>query len=379
MHPPIQYCKTSDGVSIAFWTFGQGLPLLYLTGGPWNHIELWEVAQCRRWYERLAASRMIIRYDLRGTGKSDRKVTDFSLEAQLRDVDAVAAGLGLKKFDLFAAAGAGPVAIAYAAQHPERIGKVILWCAWARNADINSPRIQAWRSLLDEDWELMTDTCAQIVLGWAGGESGRQAATKLRESVTPEVIRNAFVSMGQFDASALLPRVKCPVLVLHRTGISWIPLEIATALASRLPKARLVLLEGESPAPYMGEWEKAADAITNFLAEGDGSIGEGKSAFPGGTKSHPGELPLGNSLASGRELPVEAGGNASLDDNPDRLTGREVEVLRLVAAGKTNRDIAGELFLSVRTVERHIANIYGKINARGRADATAYALTRNFV
>ncbi len=56
-----------------------------------------------------------------------------------------------------------------------------------------------------------------------------------------------------------------------------------------------------------------------------------------------------------------------------------MEVLRLVAAGKTNRDFAGELFLSVRTVERHIANLYGKINARGRADATAYALTRNVV
>ena len=297
----------------------------------------------------------------------------------MRDIDAVAAGLGLKKFDLFAAAGAGPVAIAYAAQHPERIGKVILWCAWARNADINSRRIQAWRSLLDEDWELMTDTCAQIVLGWAGGESGRQAATKLRESVTPEVIRNAFVSMGQFDASALLPRVKCPVLVLHRTGISWIPVEIATALASRLPKARLVLLEGESPAPYMGELEKASDAIAQFLGEGAGSIGEAKSAFPGGAISHPGEFPMGKSLSRGREPPSEAGGIASMDDNPDRLTSRELEVLRLVAAGKTNRDIAGDLFLSVRTVERHIANLYGKINARGRADATAYALTRNFV
>ncbi len=156
----------------------------------------------------------------------------------------------------------------------------------------------------------MTDTCAQIVLGWAGGESGRQAATKLRESVTPEVVRNAFVSMDQFDASALLPRVKCPVLVLHRTGISWIPVEIATALASRLPEARLVLLEGESPAPYMGELEKAADTIAQFLAEGDDSMREGISALPGGTKGHPGELPLGNSLASGREPPVETSRNA---------------------------------------------------------------------
>jgi len=60
--------------------------------------------------------------------------------------------------------------------------------------------------------------------------------------------------------------------------------------------------------------------------------------------------------------------------NPDGLTQREVEVLRLIALGKSNREIAEELVLSVRTVERHIANIYGKINARSRASATSYTL-----
>ena len=60
---------------------------------------------------------------------------------------------------------------------------------------------------------------------------------------------------------------------------------------------------------------------------------------------------------------------------PDGLTQREVEVLRLIALGKSNREIAEELVLSIRTVERHITNIYAKINARGRAGATAYALS----
>jgi DNA-binding NarL/FixJ family response regulator len=59
---------------------------------------------------------------------------------------------------------------------------------------------------------------------------------------------------------------------------------------------------------------------------------------------------------------------------PDGLTGREVEVLRLIAAGHTTREIAAELVVTVGTVERHITNLYGKIGARGRADATAYAL-----
>ena len=64
---------------------------------------------------------------------------------------------------------------------------------------------------------------------------------------------------------------------------------------------------------------------------------------------------------------------------PDGLTHREVNVLRLIAAGKSNQDVAEELVLSIRTVERHITNIYRKIDARGRADATAYALGHGLV
>jgi DNA-binding CsgD family transcriptional regulator len=60
---------------------------------------------------------------------------------------------------------------------------------------------------------------------------------------------------------------------------------------------------------------------------------------------------------------------------PSGLTEREVEVLQLIALGKSNREIAEVLVLSVRTVERHITNIYAKIDARGRADATSYALS----
>ncbi|MGE0542109.1 MAG: AAA family ATPase [Dehalococcoidia bacterium] len=70
---------------------------------------------------------------------------------------------------------------------------------------------------------------------------------------------------------------------------------------------------------------------------------------------------------------IERPGIARRPPLPDGLTDREVEVLRLLAAGQTNREIAGTLVLSARTVDHHIANIYRKINARRRADAAAYA------
>ena len=88
-------------------------------------------------------------------------------------------------FDLFGAFDAGPVAIAYAARHPERVSHLILWCSWARSSDIRAPRIRAWLGLIDQDWELMTDTCAHLALGWPAGEVRRHAAQRLRESVTP--------------------------------------------------------------------------------------------------------------------------------------------------------------------------------------------------
>ena len=161
MEPRIQYATTGDGMSIAYWTLGEGEPLVYMAGGPWSHIELWQVPECRRWYERLAPERMLVRYDVRGTGLSERQVSDYSLEAQVLDVEAVVDRLGLDTFDLLGAADGGPVAIAYAARHPEHVSRLVLWCSWARTSDITSPRIQAWLGLINQDWELMTPAYAE--------------------------------------------------------------------------------------------------------------------------------------------------------------------------------------------------------------------------
>jgi DNA-binding CsgD family transcriptional regulator len=126
-----------------------------------------------------------------------------------------------------------------------------------------------------------------------------------------------------------------PVLVLHRDRVPWLPLGVARDLARRIPDARLRVFEGESVAPYLEDADAVADALEAFL---DPRVGPGTERTC-----------------------------------PDGLTRREVEVLRLLAAGRTNHEIAAALYLSVSTVERHVANIYGKIGACGRASATAYA------
>ena len=350
MEPRIQYAKTNEGVSIAYWTLGQGSPLVYLAGGPWHHIELWDVPECRQWYERLAQGHMLIRYDVRGTGSSDRDVEDYSLDAHISDLEAVVDRLGLAKFDLIAATDAGPVAISYAAQHPAKVAHLALWCSWARTADLSSPRIKALMGLINQDWELMTDTCAQMAFGWSEGELGRKAAERLREAVTQEATAAAMAAEARFDVTGSLPDVHAPTLVLHRNDVSWFPTGIAQSLAAAIPDSRLALLEGDSTAPYLGDTEAAATTLLEFLGEQPESATQPNVASPG-HEAEPAAPP------------------------PDGLTAREVEVLRLVAAGRTNKEIADELVLSVRTVERHIGNIYKKIDARGRADAAAYTLT----
>ena len=357
--PPARYAITSDGVRIAYWTFGNGPPLVYLAGGPWSHIELSQVPECQRWYARLAQSRMLVRYDIRGTGQSARRAADLSLDALVRDVEAVVEGLSLERFALFAAADAGPVAVSFAAQHPEQVEHLILWCTWAKNADIRSPRIQAWLGLLDQDWELMTDTCAQIVLGWSG-DVGRRAAQHLRENISPEAMRAALDAYGQFDVTHLLQRIQARTLVVHRSGISWIPVDIARTVVSGIPNAQLAVLPGESTAPYLGDLEKAAETVNEFLNTGTLSPSGGQQLDESAHLKHVAARPRSKS-------------------RPDRLTGREVEVLRLLAGGLTNDEIAKELVLSVRTVERHVANVYGKIGARRRVDASVYALTRGLI
>jgi len=269
MEPRIQYAHTADGVSIAFWTLGEGPPLVQM---PWmlaSHIELeWQIPEVRRWYERLAQNRKLVRYDCRGAGLSDRDVTDRSLEANVLDLEAVVDRLRLERFTLFGMTYAGPVAVAYAASHPERVSQLLLFCSWARTRDTASPQHRALRQLLDTDWETYTETAAHTLFGWSEGEQARRSAAIARESLTQEAMQAAVRAYREFDVTALLPRVTSPTLVLHRRELRWFDVAVARGLASRIPDARLTVLKGMSPAPWVEHMEAVLAAIDEFLGEG---------------------------------------------------------------------------------------------------------------
>ena len=143
MEPRIQYARTADGVNIAFWTLGEGAPFVHMPSVPYSHIQMeWQDPGCRRWYERLAQKRKLVRYDGRGSGLSDRNVADYSVDAQMLDLEAVAERLGLQRFVLAPSGAGAPVAVAYAARHPEAVSHLVLWCPWGL-----SPRVQALSAL----------------------------------------------------------------------------------------------------------------------------------------------------------------------------------------------------------------------------------------
>ncbi len=167
MEPRIQYAKTSDGVSIAFWTMGEGMSLVHMPwGGISNAQAEWELSDFRSWYECLAAKWTLVRYDPRGAGLSERDMTDLSLESYLLDIDAVADRLSLNRFALFAPLHSGPAAITYAATRPERVSHLVLWCSWARAADFYaSPEAEALVALRDKDWDTYSQAVAHAFTG----------------------------------------------------------------------------------------------------------------------------------------------------------------------------------------------------------------------
>ena len=266
--PRIQYAQTSDGVSIAYWTLGDGTPLVHLFL-VLNHIQLeWEIEECRHWYERLAQNRRLVRYDVRGTGLSERNVTEQSLDAWVRDLEAVVDRLGLEQFALLGLMTSGPIAIAYAARHPERVSHLLLWCAYARGSDwLAVPQIRALRASFDADYTFYTEAAAHTLLGWSAGEPARRFADLIRAGASSSEMRAAHFALNKLDVTPSLSLVKSPTLVLHRRQFV-LGVDVATGLASRIPNARLVLLEGDSGAPYMGDTEAVLTAIDEFLGEG---------------------------------------------------------------------------------------------------------------
>ncbi len=267
MEPRIQYAQTADGVSIAFWTMGEGVPVVRMQPTPYSHAQLeWSIPEIRLWHEPLAEKYRLIRFDHRGTGLSQRDAIDFSLEAQVRDLEAVLDRLSLDRVALMALYGSGPLAIEYAAQHSERVSHLILLDAYARGPDFyRLQQLQAIVAMVDKDWELFTENLSHISYGWSE-ESGRRFAAFMRECVSPEAAKEFLEADAKVDVSAALPEIEQPTLVLQHKLVPFPTIDTARDIASHITDARLVVLEGTWRDFDIGT---ALAAIDEFLGDGE--------------------------------------------------------------------------------------------------------------
>ena len=242
MEPRIQYAQTNDGVNIAFATYGEGRPLIWSHNPVVSHVQReWQIPIFRAAIAAYAARRMLVRFDTRGVGLSDRDVDDFSLEARVRDLEAVVEHLHLKEFSLLCVETGGLPAIAYAASHPERVSHLVLLnCAARGGARQRGERLA---QLIHADWELFTESVGALAFGF-GFEGSHQYAEFIRECITQEVLVRMEEANEQIDLSSLLSEIQAPTLVVRHSGFKWLPMDETRRLAAGIPNARLYEVEG---------------------------------------------------------------------------------------------------------------------------------------
>lgn len=286
LEPPVQYARTEDGVNIAYVTFGRaggGVPLICLRPPQLSHMALeWALPFETRWheFETLSQRRLVVRFDSRCSGLSDRGVADISLEARCRDIGAVADKLGIERFALQGQLHSGSWAIAYAASNPERVSHLILVQSYTKSADYwSTPGRAALEPLAAVDWQTYTEASMSNAFAWAPGELPRALAALMRSAVTQQDFM-AFLEMErQCDVTELLRQVRCPVLVTHFQLNAVTSQDIARRLASSAREGRMFLprdfregLKGYDEFLEEGAHAEAGDAgtaATSQLTEGD--------------------------------------------------------------------------------------------------------------
>jgi class 3 adenylate cyclase len=267
MEPQIRFCTSADGTRIAYATLGQGPPLVCVPPWPSNMELNWERREGRIFMERLAQTRLFVSFDHRGVGASQREVGDLSLEAQVADIAAVVDHLQIEQFDLWGDVEGASIAVAYAAQHPERVSRLVLWAPYPCGEEVIRP--EAARSLVElvrADWSLARRALADVIFPSGPTELQRWLYTQ-RESASREIAARYTEFYATVDVRGFLPQVKAPALVLHRRRVRSVPVRAARAAAALIPEARFVALEGDIAASYFGDISYL-ETVRQFLDEG---------------------------------------------------------------------------------------------------------------
>ena len=267
MQPRIQYAKTSDGVRIAFTTVGKGPPLVVSGEIADAHVELvWhEDSPHGLLYRSLADRSTVVKYDPRGLGLSDRDYSHLSLDDRLLDLEAVVHHLALDRFSLLGCSLGGPLAIRYAARHPQRVSKLVLAGSPVRTVELLARhRASKLLGLIGTDWQMFLENLAAVNVGY-GSEKSSRAAAFLAACVEPDGVVRLSTAWAQDDASGALAEVQCPTLIVHLSDVHYLTMEMARELASGIRDSQVLVVKSD----WSERLDEVASAINDFLAGGD--------------------------------------------------------------------------------------------------------------
>jgi pimeloyl-ACP methyl ester carboxylesterase len=280
----ILFCTATDGSHLAYSIMGQGPALV--VPPPWvSHQELiWQERGYRRFWGRLADHHTLVCYDRPGTGLSDRNRTEFSLDSELRDLETVVDHLKLKRLALVGHAFGGPVAVAYATKHARRVSHLILYGTFARGEAITTEEVKASLiSLVQAHWGVGSKALANIFIPGADAAASKFWAKYQRECATPEIAAKILHLIFKANVVQLLPNLRVPILVFHRQQDGAVPFRLGRELASLMPNARFIPLEGKDHLPWSGDFEPVLRAIAEFLGDPvtvDQAVDSEQSAVP---------------------------------------------------------------------------------------------------
>jgi pimeloyl-ACP methyl ester carboxylesterase/DNA-binding CsgD family transcriptional regulator len=348
----IRYVRTGDGVQLAWAEAGAG-PVVIKAANWLTHLQYeWESPVWRHWIHFFSDHFRFVRYDERGCGMTDLNVGNLSLERWVEDLEAVVAAADPQEpFALLGISQGGPICVAYAVRHPERVSQLVLYGAYARGAFRRGDpdRESFYRAMIDLvrlEWGSDNPTFRQVFtsrfipegtdeqIGWYN--------ELCRKTLTAEIAARLLESRATLDVMELLGKVRTPTLVLHAHGDVVAPIAEGHILAAGIPGAQFVELDSKNHILLEGEpaWDRFRDEVLEFMGVKGSSRGEDPA------------------FAS--------------------LSPREREVLALITEGLGNAQIAERLSISEKTVRNHVSNLFDKLGVWTRAQAIVFAHDRGF-
>lgn len=336
----------ADGYRIAYARSGSG-PVLVKAANYLTHLEHdFTNPAAGPWLAGLSRCHTLIRYDERGTGLSDRNVSDLSFDAWVRDLESVVDTEGLVRFPLLGISQGAAIAIAFAVRFPERVSRLVLYGSFARGRLRRDPTPQQ----IEE-----AETLAKLAeIGWGrenpafravfthqllpGGTATEHRALDeiQRVSAAPQTAAQIMRLFDRLDVSDLAPQVQCPTLVMHARDDARIPFEEGRRVAGLIPGARFVPLDSRNHLLTLGD-----PALEQFLQE------------------------TGRFVLEGDHDPVAGA------DLVARLSRRERDMLEQLTRGRSNREIADTLGIAEKTVRNHLSRLYDKLGVHTRTAAAA--------